>query len=184
MELGNSSDEEAYLDFMNNYVMEQKQLGRFQRPLNNNLYDVNEWLLEEEVLPDESQILAALAAMLLAVCLLNTIGLLLSKFLSKAGEIGVRQALGANKASLFLQHVIEAGFIGLLGGILGLGVAAVGLRGIKILLGDLMVTDWIQLDPTLVIVTLTLAIASTILAGIYPIWRACNVNPSVHLKTQ
>jgi putative ABC transport system permease protein len=184
VELENNSDKAAYLDFMNNYAMEQKQLGRFQRPLNNNLYDVNEWLLEEEVLPDESQILSALAAMLLAVCLLNTIGLLLSKFLGKAGEIGVRQALGASKASLFIQHVIEAGFIGLLGGILGLGVAALGLKGVKVLLGDLMVTDWVQLDLTLVMVTLILAMAATIFAGIYPIWRACNVNPSVHLKTQ
>jgi putative ABC transport system permease protein len=123
--------------------------------------------------------------MLLAVCLLNTIGLLLSKFLGKSGEIGVRQALGAHKGSLFIQHVIEAGFIGLIGGLLGLGVAALGLEGIKILLGeDLMMTDWIELDTTVALTTIGLAIASTIVAGIYPIWRACNINPAIHLKTQ
>lgn len=181
-----SADEEAqYLDFINGYAAEQKQLGRFEKELNNKLFDVEEWLVEQEVLPDETRILSALAAMLLAVCLLNTIGLLLSKFLGKSGEIGVRQALGAHRGSLFIQHVIEAGFIGLMGGILGLGVAALGLEGIKILLGnDLMLTDWIQLDSTVVAVTILLAIASTIVAGLYPIWRACNVNPSQHLKTQ
>ena len=153
--------------------------------MNNNLLNVEEWLIEQEVLPDETKILSALAGMLLAVCLLNTIGLLLSKFLSKSPEIGVRQALGAHKGSLFIQHVIEAGFIGLIGGLLGAVLATFGLEGIKILLGDdLMQTSWIQLDLTLVGITMLLAVTCTIVAGLYPIWRACNVNPAIHLKTQ
>jgi putative ABC transport system permease protein len=185
VELRDSNEEADYLQFLNNYAAQQKEFGRLPRPMNNALYDVEEWLLEQEVLPNETKILSALAAMLLAVCLLNTIGLLLSKFLGKSGEIGARQALGAHKGSLFLQHVIEAGFIGLLGGVLGLAVAAAGLEGIKILLGeDLMMTDWIHLNPTVVAVTLLLAISATIVAGFYPIWRACNINPAIHLKTQ
>lgn len=185
VELPSNNAEQDYLNYLDNYAAEQKQLGRFERPLNNALFDVEEWMIEQEVLPDETQILSALAAMLLAVCLLNTIGLLLSKFLGKSAEIGVRQALGAHKGSLFIQHVIEAGFIGLLGGLIGLGVAALGLEGIKMLLGqDLMVTDWIQLNVPVVVVTILLAIASTIVAGLYPIWRACNINPAIHLKTQ
>lgn len=185
VELRDSNEEADYLQFLNNYAAQQKELGRLPREMNNGLFDVEEWLLKEEVLPNETKILSALAAMLLAVCLLNTIGLLLSKFLGKSGELGVRQALGAHKGSLFLQHVIEAGFIGLLGGILGLVVAAAGLEGIKIILGeDLMRTDWIQLNPTVVGLTLLLAIFATIIAGFYPIWRACNINPAIHLKTQ
>lgn len=185
VELPSANEEAAYLDFLNGYTTEQKQLGRFERPLNNALFDVEEWMIEREVLPDETKILSVLAAMLLAVCLLNTIGLLLSKFLGKAGEIGVRQALGAHKGSLFIQHVIEAGFIGLLGGLFGLGVASLGLEGVKRLLGEnLMLTDWIHLNLTVAFVTIALAIVATIIAGLYPIWRACNVNPAMHLKTQ
>jgi putative ABC transport system permease protein len=185
VELTDRNEEADYLAFLNNYAAEQKELGRFPRELNNNLYNVEEWLLEQEVLPNETKILSALAAMLLAVCLLNTIGLLLSKFLGKSAEIGVRQALGAHKGSLFIQHVIEAGFIGFLGGILGLGVASLGLEGIRILLGDeLMVTDWVHLNTEVVAITILLAIFATIFAGVYPIWRACNINPAIHLKTQ
>ncbi len=185
VELRDSDEEADYLQFLNNYAAQQKEFGRLPRPMNNALFDVEEWLLKEEVLPNETKILSALAAMLLAVCLLNTIGLLLSKFLGKSGEIGVRQALGAHRGSLFLQHVIEAGFIGLLGGLLGLAVAAMGLEGIKVILGeDLMRTEWIHLNPTVVLVTLVLAVFSTIVAGFYPIWRACNINPAIHLKTQ
>ena len=184
VELRDSNEEAEYLNFLNNYATQQRQLGRFQRAPDNALFDVEEWLIKEEVLPDESQILGALATMLLAVCLLNTIGLLLSKFLGKSAEIGVRQALGAHKRSLFLQHVIEAGFIGLMGGILGLGLTALGLEGIKILLGDLVDFNWLQLDLSVVVITILLAIFSTIFAGLYPIWRACNINPAMHLKTQ
>lgn len=185
VELRDSNERAEYLDFINSYASEQKSLGRFERPLNNNLYNVREWLLKEEVVPDETSILSMLAAMLLAVCLLNTIGLLLAKFLGKSAEIGARQALGAHKGSLFIQHVIEAGFIGLLGGLLGLVLAALGLEGVKILLGGgFMVIDWIQLNVPVAIITIVLAIVCTIIAGLYPIWRACNINPAVHLKTQ
>ncbi|MEQ8315014.1 MAG: ABC transporter permease [Gammaproteobacteria bacterium] len=185
VELRNADEEADYLAYLNNYVSEQKALGRFERPMNNALFDVNEWLVKEEVLPEETRILSMLAAMLLAVCLLNTIGLLLAKFLGKSAEIGVRQALGAHKGSLFIQHVIEAGFIGLLGGLLGLVLAGYGLEGVKLLLGnELMVTDWIRLNVPVVIITILLAIVATIVAGLYPIWRACNINPAMHLKTQ
>lgn len=185
VELRNNAEREDYLSFLNAYTDQQREMGRFQRPRNNQLFDVQEWMIEQEVMPDETRILSVLAAMLLAVCLLNTIGLLLAKFLGKSAEIGARQALGAHKGSLFLQHVIEAGFIGLLGGLLGLLVAHFGLQGIKILLGEgLLVTDWIHLNVPVVLVTIALAVVCTIVAGLYPIWRACNVNPAIHLKTQ
>ena len=185
VELPDRDSQIEYLQFLDNYVAEQKTFGRFERPMNNALYDVNEWLVKEEVVPDETRILSMLAIMLLAVCLLNTIGLLLAKFLGKSAELGVRQALGAHKGSLFVQHVIEAGFIGLLGGLLGLLLASYGLEGVKLLLGNqLMITDWIQLNVPVVITTMVLAVVATIIAGLYPIWRACTINPALHLKAQ
>ncbi|MDP2091371.1 MAG: ABC transporter permease, partial [Pseudohongiella sp.] len=64
------------------------------------------------------------------------------------------------------------------------GVAALGLEGIKVLIGSLLITEWMRLDLTVMALTIALAIVSTIIAGLYPIWRACNINPSVHLKSQ
>lgn len=185
VELRDSGEEADYLNFLDNYVAEQKQLGRFERPSNNALFDVEEWMIEQEVLPDETQILSALAAMLLAVCLLNTIGLLLSKFLSKSGEIGVRQSLGAHKGSLFIQHVIEAGFIGLLGGVIGIVLTLFGLEGVRALIGEgQLAGNWINYDARVLATTVLLAVFATIAAGLYPIWRACSINPAIHLKTQ
>lgn len=173
-----------YSRFIDNYSAQQKEFGRMPLPPAQRLFDVNEWMVKNEVQPDETRILSALAAMLMAVCLLNTVGLLLAKFLGKSGEIGVRQALGANRRSLFIQHTIEAGFIGALGGVLGLGVAALGLEGIKVLLGNEVPHDWVAMNLPVVGVTIALAIISTIVAGLYPIWRASTINPAIHLKTQ
>lgn len=184
VELRDANAFNTYNDFINNYVAQQREFGRMQMPVEKRLFDVNAWMVENEVQPDETKILSALAAMLMAVCLLNTVGLLLSKFLGKSGEIGVRQALGAHRRSLFIQHTIEAGFIGALGGLLGIGVAALGLEGIKLLIGNAVPSDWVQLNFTIVLITIVLAIVSTIVAGLYPIWRACNINPAIHLKTQ
>ena len=80
--------------------------------------------------------------------------------------------------------MIEAGFIGAIGGVLGIGVAALGLEGIKVLLGNEIPTDWVSLNLPVIGLTILLAIVSTIIAGLYPIWRACNINPAIHLKTQ
>ena len=44
VELSGASARTEYLDFINGYVQEQKKLGRFERPLNNKLSSVGEWL--------------------------------------------------------------------------------------------------------------------------------------------
>jgi putative ABC transport system permease protein len=142
-----------------------------------------EWMENQEVVDDDAQIMLWLSFMFLTVCLLNTIGLLLAKFTGKAAEIGLRRAVGASKTDLFLQHLVETALIGLLGGVFGLGFALIGLEGIKLLYGD-FVNNLATLDLTLVIIGLTLALVSSIAAGLYPTWRACNIAPASQLKSQ
>lgn len=182
-ELRTPQEEQAYLAFLNDYVGEQKALGRFPRPLNNRLSDVNEWMENQEIVQEEAQIMLVVAIMFLSVCLLNTIGLLLSKFLGKAPEIGLRRALGASRATLFYQYLVESACIGIAGGLLGIGLTWLGLRGLVLLFGSL-VQPFINLDWVMVMTAIVLAILASVLAGMYPTWRACNVQPAAQLKTQ
>ncbi|MDX1556598.1 MAG: ABC transporter permease, partial [Xanthomonadales bacterium] len=92
-ELRNEDEEREYMDFLNAYVEQQKELGRFPRPQNNRLDDVMEWMEREEVVEDDAQVMMGLSLLFLVVCLLNTIGLLLAKFMRKTGDISVRRAL-------------------------------------------------------------------------------------------
>jgi len=183
VELKTEQDKQDYQTFLNAYVEEQKAYGRFLRPMDNRLSNVMEWLENQEVVADDAKMMMAMSLMFLIVCLLNTVGLLLAKFLGKAPEIGLRQALGASRVTLFSQYIIESACIGIAGGILGLGLAFLGLMGVESLYGEYM-QGLATLDGTMMILALIIALVSSILSGIYPTWRACNIQPAQQLKSQ
>jgi len=182
-ELRNDTEKQEYMDFLSAYVEQQKTLGRFPRPLNNKLSDVMAWMENQQVVADDAQVMLGLSLLFLVVCLLNTIGLLLAKFMGKSTDISLRRALGASRASLFVQHMIESAMIGLGGGILGLGLTWLGLRGIEMLFQDI-VKNLVNLDWVMVVTAIVLAIVSALLAGLYPTWRACRIAPAAQLKIQ
>jgi putative ABC transport system permease protein len=182
-ELRNDTEKQDYMAFLNAYVEQQKEMGRFPRPMNNQLSNVMEWMEHEEVVEDDARVMLGLSLLFLVVCLLNTIGLLLAKFMGKSTDISLRRALGATRSSLFIQHMIESGLIGLGGGIFGLGLTWLGLRGIEMLFEDI-VDNLVSLDWVMVMTAIGLAIASALLAGLYPTWRACRIAPASQLKIQ
>ena len=169
-----------YKSFLDNYVNEQKKLGRFPRPLNNRLLNVTEWMRDQKVVSRDVEVQTGLAFAFLVVCLVNTIGLLLAKFTRKSGEIGLRRALGASRREVFTQFLIESGVVGLTGGFLGLLLTGVGLLAVRALYTQYKSVA--QLDWSMVAATIVLAIVSALLAGLYPTWRACRVQPAAQLK--
>ena len=183
VELPTLQDKRAYMAFLNNYVNDQKELGRFPRPLNNQLLNVMQWMDDQKVVADDAQIMMWLSFMFLLVCLLNTIGLQLAKFSAKSAEIGLRRAVGATKGDLFFQYTIETAAVGIAGGILGLGLAFLGLVGIRQLYGDVL-NDLASLDTTMITLALLLSLLASVCAGLYPTWRACNIAPASQLKSQ
>lgn len=182
VELSDSSKAAGFQEFIDNYVRDQKKLGRFERPLNNHLRHPDEWLKINEAVENDNRVLVGLSFTFLAVCLLNMIGLLLAKFLGAAPLVGLRRALGASKSAIFTQHLVEVGVIGLGGGLLGIVLAALGLWGVRNLYESY--DELTRLDFTMVLAAIGIAVLSGLLAGFYPTWRVCRVQPAAHLKTQ
>ena len=170
----------AYKQFLVHYSQEQKTLGRFQRPPNVRLRDVMQWLGFKKVVPGDVRLQAWLAFGFLLVCLVNTVGLMLAKFLRRSGEIGVRRALGAARRAVFEQLLVEAGLVGLAGGIGGLLLAQLGLWLVRRQPADY--AKLAHLDPLMLLITFALAIGASLLAGLLPAWRACHVAPALQLK--
>ncbi|EAQ32983.1 ABC transporter permease [Idiomarina baltica] len=183
VQLDSAQEKQEYVSFLNAYAEEQKKLGRFPRPLNNRLTDVMGWMEHENVVDDDAEVMMYLSLMFLAVCLLNTIGLLLTKFSFKTGEIALRRAVGATRMQLYQQQLVETVFIGVAGGIGGLILAALGLLGIEYLYGD-QVKDLASLNLPLLGIGILLAIISSVLAGAYPTWRTCRIPPASQLKSE
>jgi putative ABC transport system permease protein len=182
VELPDRDRVEQFQNFIDNYVREQKKLGRFERPLNNHLWRPDEWMRLMEVVRDDNRVLVGLSFMFLAVCLLNMIGLLLAKFLGGAPIVGLRRALGASRSEIFKQHLVEVGLIGVGGGIMGIIVAALGLFAIRNLHDNY--DSLTRLDIPMGLIALGIAILSGMIAGLYPTWRVCRTQPATYLKTQ
>lgn len=172
----------AYSDFLVSYSEEQRRAGRFVRPPNVRLRNVMEWLDFRRVVPSDVRLQTWLAFAFLAVCLLNTVGLLLAKFMRRSRETGVRRALGASRRAIFIQFLIEAGSLGLIGGVLGLGLAWLGLWAVRE--QPLDYAPLAELDLPMLATTFALATVSSLLAGLLPAWRAGLVAPALQLKSQ
>ncbi|HET8819556.1 MAG TPA: ABC transporter permease, partial [Xanthomonadaceae bacterium] len=97
VELRTPEQVEDYRQYLANYSDAQRAAGRYERPTNVRLHDLMGWLEYNEVVPSDVRLQVWLAFGFLAVCLLNTVGLLLAKFLRRSSEIGVRRALGASR---------------------------------------------------------------------------------------
>jgi len=184
VELHGTQEKQDYLAFLDAYAESQKALGRFPRPINNRLSNVMEWMQIEEVVDDDVQVLLGLAVLFLVVCLLNTIGLLLAKIMRRSGDISLRRALGASRKAVFTQYIVEAGIIGLAGGLLGIGMTWLGLQGIKGLYGGFdFITQLVTMDWVMIFVAIGLALVSALGAALYPTWRACGIQPASQLNT-
>ncbi|MBB5878728.1 MULTISPECIES: ABC transporter permease [Xanthomonas] len=181
VELENPAQAADYKAYLENYSSQQRAAGRFQRPNNVRLRDVMQWLDHNEVVPGDVRLQLWLAMGFLLVCLLNTVGLLLAKFLRRSGEIGVRRALGASRGAIFAQCLVEAGAIGLAGGVAGLGLAMLGLWAVR--QQPASYAKLAHLDPSMLALTFTMAVGASLLAGLLPSWRAIQVAPALQLKS-
>jgi putative ABC transport system permease protein len=183
VELPTAADVAGYRRFLHNYAAEQQRSGRFHWAPHVRLLDVKDWLTHWRAVSNDMRILVLVAFSFLLVCLLNAMGLMLAKIMSRAGDIGVRRALGANRGAIFGQCLIEAGVVGCAGGLLGLLLTALGLLGVRSIVSA-SIGRLTHLNPADIAIAVALAIGATILAGLYPTWRAMQVQPAWQLKAQ
>jgi putative ABC transport system permease protein len=135
-----------------------------------------------EVVSTDNRVLVRVAFLFLLVCILNTVGLLLAKFLGKGPEVALRRAMGASKKAVFSQNLVEVCSIGALGGVVGIGLAWMGLQVIDKLYRGYQ--NLVHLDGAMLAAALIVAVISSIVAGIYPVWRVARLAPAGYLKTQ
>jgi len=170
----------AYQQHLQAYVKQQQQLGRISQPELARLRSLMEWMDYNGVVPRDVKLQAWVAIAFLVICLFNTVGLLLAKFLRRTGEIGVLRALGATRAMVFQQCLIEAALIGVGGAVLGLLFTLVGLWSIR--QQPLAYADMVQLDMTMLLLTFATAVATTVIAGLLPALRAARIDPALQIK--
>jgi len=179
VELRTPADRAAYQKFVDDYVLQQKKVGRFPRPLNNVILSLREMLFDMGVIRPKLSAMAALSILFLLICALNLSGLVLGKFLARAPEVSVRRALGASRLDVFLQHIFECELVGVAGGVIGMLISLGVVRFVGKLISD---TSVISLDMEMIGSAVLLSLVAGLVAGLYPAWRICSIQPAVQLK--
>jgi putative ABC transport system permease protein len=181
VELPDAQAQAAYRDWLTGYINEQKKLGRFARPVKHSLSTIPEIIERSKFVPESVRTMSIVSLLFLAVCSVNLIGILLGKFLARIPEVSVRRALGASRAQIFWQHLVECELIGLAGGAIGI-LLSLGL--IEVLAKFMFNGDALRLDGEMLLLAGILSLVAGAVAGIYPAWRVCSVPPAMQLKVQ
>ncbi|HEX9690477.1 MAG TPA: ABC transporter permease [Gemmatimonadales bacterium] len=131
----------------------------------------------EETTKTFTFLLAGIAAVSLLVGGIGIMNIMLVSVTERTREIGIRKALGATRANIMLQFLVEALVLCMLGGILGILIGATS----AVLLSKL--ANWNTLvSPTAVIAAFAFSAFVGIFFGLWPARRAASLDPIVALR--
>jgi len=180
-ELATPADADHYREYLRNYAGEQQRLGRFSWGPNIRLRNVMDWLAYLQVTPTASTLSMLVSASFLLIVLVNVVGLMLARFMRRAPEIGIRRALGASRAAIYWQFLIEAATMGFVGGLLGVVLTLLGVWGADGLF-EPNIARLVYVDTSLIALTVLLAMTATVASALYPTWRAAQTQPAWQIK--
>jgi predicted permease len=126
-------------------------------------------------------LMSAVAVILLIACA-NLTGLMLVRVMRRSGELATRLALGATKASIFRQLMMEPALLAFAGGMLGLGLAASTINLFtRFIPPDMLPIGGLGIDNGVLLFALIATLATTILIGILPALevRRAEIRPSL-----
>jgi putative ABC transport system permease protein len=128
-------------------------------------------------------LLGAVGFVLLIACA-NVANLLLARGTSRQRELAVRGALGASRGEIMRQFITESLVLALIGGVLGVILAAGLLKGIMALMPPFTLPSEadVRLSIPVLVFTLGASILSGILFGVAPAWQGARINVNAALK--
>jgi putative ABC transport system permease protein len=130
-----------------------------------------------------SCLLAAVGLVLMIVCA-NVANMMLSRALAREREMSIRVAIGASRWRVIRQLLVESLVLSTAGGVLGLGLAAIGIHWFDLNTQNVGKPTWIlfQMDYTVYAYFALLCVFTGLLSGLAPALRASRVDLSSALK--
>ena len=124
-------------------------------------------------------LLGAIAAISLLVGGIGVMNIMLVSVLERTREIGIRKALGARERDIWSQFLIEAAFLTLAGGTIGVALG----WGISVVVNRTgLMTTVVTAD--IVILAVSVSVGIGLFFGFYPAWNASRLNPIEALRAE
>ncbi len=142
--------------------------------------------LQKQVVGDVRRSLLVLlgsVALVLLIACANVANLLLARAAGREKEVAIRTALGAGWQRLARQLLTESILLGLIGGAAGLVVARLCLVVVRTMNpGNIPRLEEIGINGTVLAFTFCISLATGVLFGLAPAWRAIKLDPNSTLK--
>jgi putative ABC transport system permease protein len=142
---------------------------------------------QTDVLDTATQVQRSLQVLVVSIALISLIvggigimNIMLVSVTERTREIGIRKAIGAKRLDILWQFLIESLVVTTLGGVLGVivGVSATQVAQ-RFQIGG---NNPYSVTPLWVVVSLAVAAATGLVAGVYPAWRASRLDPIEALR--
>ncbi len=154
------------------------------------VYPEAEVITEEEILAMMNQVigiingvLLALSAISLVVGALMIMNTTMMSVLERTREIGILKAIGAKRSHVLTIFLTESFLISLIGGVLGILIAVLGILGLENLMVSLYGYEMPHsFAPWIFITGMLLAVGIGLASGFYPSYQAASVKPVVALR--
>jgi putative ABC transport system permease protein len=137
------------------------------------VYNMSELLdTMDDVMNTLSLMLGGIAAISLLVGGIGIMNIMLVSVAERTREIGIRKAIGARRSHIMMQFLIEACVLSILGGLIGLGLSALGLRIFASVADMTIAIEW-----RAAVAALVFCVIIGVAFGSYPAAKASKMTP-------
>ena len=176
---------QVYVDDVDNVTKVQKELADMGFQVQSQI----DWLESSKQQSDMVQaVLGGIGAVSLFVAAIGIANTMMMSIYERTKEIGVMKVLGCDMAAIRNMFLAEAGFIGLIGGVVGIGLSYgvsllinkfVGAQALTGMAGDLS-----RVPPWLSLAAVAFAIFVGMAAGFMPAMRAMKLSPLAAIRNE